>query len=182
MAEERTIKTLDQRRAKLAWSQVGALVKGRAKNRGGQPDPTPVGAEEAVPQSEADGGDVAASNEPGPGGAKSDGDGKKYRTLAQRLPAMIMTNGLGQTLAFLLSKPGTSGRSVEVRIATDLAGWLLCPDSPISWEEPDGHRTPEALMCLIQNSTSVEYRQAATEVLQYVTWLKRFAVARLEGE
>ena len=134
--------SLEQKRAKLAWSQVEKIE------------------------------------------GKSGTYQKQYRARARGLPAMIMTSGLGQTLAFLLSKnePGQREPNADGAVALHLAEWLLSKDSPLPWPKAGGRGQPEALLCLIQERSSIEYRQAAREALEFATWLKRFASARLQGD
>ncbi|HXG36040.1 MAG TPA: type III-B CRISPR module-associated protein Cmr5, partial [Dehalococcoidia bacterium] len=58
---------------------------------------------------------------------------KKYSSLARKVPMLVLTNGLGQTLAFLLSKAKRhepeNKRSVEAKahdlLFTHLSNWVL---------------------------------------------------------
>ncbi len=89
-----------------------------------------------------------------------------YRTIAMKLPSLILTNGLGQTLAFLRSKPD---RQHFQLLYSHLAQWV-------------GERVRangDLLDWLVNNATSHQYRLATMEALALLQWLKRFAEAEL---
>ena len=48
-----------------------------------------------------------------------------YKTRAKNLPAMIQMNGLGSTMAFLLSKPK---KSAYKRIYEHISTWVTAPE------------------------------------------------------
>ncbi|RMD64748.1 type III-B CRISPR module-associated protein Cmr5 [Candidatus Parcubacteria bacterium] len=104
---------------------------------------------------------------------------KKYRGLVLKLPVMILTNGLGQTLAFLKSKGKGDMNDPHEIVYSHLQNWLF---AEIRWTGTN-HST---LIERILNTTSETYRQATTETLAYLHWLRRFAEAVLpepeEGE
>lgn len=94
---------------------------------------------------------------------------KDYKSLAQKLPSYILTNGLGQTLAFLKAK-GKSNRADEHEILFGhVSGWVI---SQVDREGSD-------LLKWVMEKDSVAYRRAVTETLAFVSWLKRFAEAEL---
>jgi len=92
-----------------------------------------------------------------------------YRTIAVKVPSLIATNGLGQTLAFLKAKgKGEPGNEHEVlyRHLTDWVGRKVNADGDLlSW--------------LVNTATSQQYRLATMEALALLQWLKRFAEAEL---
>jgi CRISPR-associated protein Cmr5 len=92
-----------------------------------------------------------------------------YRTIAVKVPSLIVTNGLGQTLAFLKAKgKGEPGNEHEVlyRHLTDWVGRKVNADGDLlSW--------------LVNTATSQQYRLATMEALALLQWLKRFAEAEL---
>jgi CRISPR-associated protein Cmr5 len=95
---------------------------------------------------------------------------KDYESWAQKLPAMIMTNGLGQTLAFLYSK---RNKDPEKKLLYDhLSEWLLSKDAPVAWENEEGDLIKRIIH---PSTTSITYRQATQEALAFIGWLKRFA-------
>lgn len=100
---------------------------------------------------------------------------KEYQTRAKKLPAMLKTNGLGQTLAFLKSKGG-----VEETLYGHLSHWLTDErESPLRWTNGDNQALTGELMVRVQQTTSLIYRQATEEALAFAGWLKRFAAAEL---
>ena len=104
---------------------------------------------------------------------------KKYGSLARRVPMLVLTNGLGQTLAFLFSKakPHEKNRGAEAQ-ASDvlfkhLSRWTLSQVDP----NFDG-----TLLSWVIQTNSTAYRRATIEALAYLGWLKRFAEAELPTE
>lgn len=87
----------------------------------------------------------------------------EYRTLVLRLPAMLLANGLGQTLAFVSSKRGEMSHGTLYR---QLEAWL---NSEIQREGD--------LLSWIVEADLPTYRLAHREALAYVEWLKRFVEA-----
>ena len=92
-----------------------------------------------------------------------------YRTIAVKVPFLIVTNGLGQTLAFLKAKgKGEPGNEHEV-LYRHLADWVGRKVNA------DG----DLLNWLVNTATSQQYRLATMEALALLQWLKRFAEAEL---
>jgi len=93
----------------------------------------------------------------------------RYGSVVRKLPSYILTNGLGQTLAFLKAKgKGEPGNEHEVlyRHLTDWVGRKVNADGDLlSW--------------LVNTATSQQYRLATMEALALLQWLKRFAEAEL---
>ncbi|MBI5305479.1 MAG: type III-B CRISPR module-associated protein Cmr5 [Chloroflexi bacterium] len=94
---------------------------------------------------------------------------KKYSAIARTAPSYILTNGLGQTLAFLSAKS-----DAEKTLYRHLESWLKTrlkiADAQFDAREWIG-RTDSAM-----------YRRAMVETLAYLTWLKRFAEAEFGVE
>jgi len=103
---------------------------------------------------------------------------KQYGTVIKKLPMLILTNGLGASLAFLLAK-GTPKRGDQPsnenrahKTAYDhLSAWVMSQLQPNS-----------DLMEWVRTKNSTDYRRATTETLAYLNWLKRFAEAQGLGE
>lgn len=92
-----------------------------------------------------------------------------YRTIAVKVPSLIVTNGLGQTLAFLKAKgKGDPGNEHEV-LYRHLADWV----------GRKVHADGDLLSWLVNTATSQQYRLATMEALALLQWLKRFAEAEL---
>ncbi len=97
---------------------------------------------------------------------------KKYRGLVLKLPVMILTNGLGQALAFLKSKGKDKADDPHEIVYAHLQDWLF---REIPWASASQPRLIERIF----NTTSETYRQATAEALSYLHWLRRFAEAVL---
>ncbi|MCD6086767.1 MAG: type III-B CRISPR module-associated protein Cmr5 [Candidatus Hydrothermae bacterium] len=96
---------------------------------------------------------------------------KDYRAAIRKLPAMILTSGLAQTVAFYLSK-GEGKPYYE--IVRNMAGSL----GKLTGVEDIG--TPEKFTKKIKDANHETYILLSNEALKYATWLKRFAEAELE--
>lgn len=108
-------------------------------------------------------------------GSKHD---EKYEKLVQGTPTHVHTAGLGQTVAFYLSRKRQSNPEYH-KLLTHLATWLLrAPGSDV----PDLAKTPDDLMTDIQGGDTESYRRRTSEALAYLGWLKRFAAARAPVE
>jgi CRISPR-associated protein Cmr5 len=92
----------------------------------------------------------------------------EYRSLVRSAPADVLTNGLGQTLAFLKAK----GKGEHRDLLKHLSQWV-CPQ--MGWAQDD-----DLLDKLTEPAASSDvYRRATAETLAYLVWLKRFAEAEL---
>ncbi|MFO7323072.1 MAG: type III-B CRISPR module-associated protein Cmr5 [Chloroflexota bacterium] len=92
---------------------------------------------------------------------------KKYGSLVRGLPALVQSDGLGQTLAFLKAKAGGNADKEHMVAYNHIADW-------VSTElQADG----DLLTWLLGRSTA-DYRRATAEALAYLNWLKRFAEAK----
>ena len=91
----------------------------------------------------------------------------KYGSLARKAPSLVQTNGLGQTLAFLLSK--AKGEDNEhLALYDHLSGWVT---GRMRWGKP--------LMEEVVSRDSADYRRATVEAMAFLMWLRRFAEAEL---
>ncbi|MBA3473295.1 MAG: type III-B CRISPR module-associated protein Cmr5 [Rubrobacter sp.] len=94
-----------------------------------------------------------------------------YARLCRDLPAMLLQNGLGQSLAFLLSKRGEQkdgGQKAAGRLYADVSGWLI---------QERGVYAGGDLVEAVINGDRNEYMAAQEEALELCGWLKRFADA-----
>lgn len=132
--------TLDQKRAGHAWGVAKKLADLKDKIEDGLP--------EAVKKERA-------------ANAKTK---KEFGTQAKKLPARIMTSGLGQALAFLEAKK----YSPELRAA--LANW-------INVRRPAKSGDDERLAVRVIQSDADFLRYATAECLAYLSWLVRWCDA-----
>ena len=84
-----------------------------------------------------------------------------FKSQARNLPGLIMTNGLGQALAFIKAKG-------QDQLYGFISGWV----SDKVYNKQDGD-----LLDLIINNNSLQYRRAMQEAMALSAWLKRFAEA-----
>ncbi len=98
--------------------------------------------------------------------------GEKYRSLAQKMPSYILTNGLGQSLAFLKSKAEGNPIDEYSLLYEHLSNWVR--------SQVDS-RNNQPLLQWVMDNDSKAYRRATNETLAFLTWLKRFAEAELGG-
>lgn len=98
-------------------------------------------------------------------------DAAKIAMHIQRLPAMVLANGLGQTLAFLLQKSGNKS-GAEYVVYDILAEWIV--DQRELYEGPR-----DQLMERLIAGDRFLYQQAQEEVWALLVWLKKFAAAYL---
>lgn len=99
---------------------------------------------------------------------------KKYGSLARKVPMLVLTNGLGQTLAFLRAKGKDDSSDEHNVLFRHLSAWTMSQVAPNAGNQN--------LLEWVLNNDSVAYRHATTEALAYLTWLKRFAEAELPTE
>lgn len=91
---------------------------------------------------------------------------KEYGSLIRGLPAMILSDGLAQTLAFLLAKGKEDRTKPHSAAYQHLSVWVC-----------QRLKTDDLLQWILQKP-SADYRRAASEVLAYLHWLKRFVEAK----
>ena len=94
-----------------------------------------------------------------------------YLTPVRKFPVMVLTNGLGQSLAFLRAKE--KDNNAHQKLSGHLSSWVL--------EQIPSHHSTELLKCII-NEEGEWYRRATAETLAFTGWLKRFAEAELSED
>lgn len=108
----------------------------------------------------------------------------EYRSRVRQLPSLIMTNGLGQAMAFLFSKRKKDKETADQVLYNHVSDWLT-KEAPkvgiIKWIDENGNEIKEnEILSYITKATSVVYRQATSEALIFISWLKRFAEGKFE--
>lgn len=96
-----------------------------------------------------------------------------YAGLCRDMPAMLLQNGLGQSLAFLLSKSKGANDKAHRQLYDDLSGWLIQNRRIYS----EG-----GLIEAVMNGDRRTYMTAHEEALELSGWLKRFADALIGKE
>lgn len=97
----------------------------------------------------------------------------EYRSIVMKLPTMIITNGLGQTLAFLKSKGKGDENKPHEKLFKDIESWLF-DNKNIQWD-----KTRSGLMEEVIKLPSDRFRHVTSETLAFLSWMKRFADAVL---
>jgi CRISPR-associated protein Cmr5 len=99
-----------------------------------------------------------------------------YGQLAREAASLVQLHGLGQTLAFLVSKrPDKPGQvNAHLHLARDLSRWV---GTQLTGQELDDLRE-----WIVRHASVAEYRRATLEALAFLAWLKRFAEAELVKE
>lgn len=101
---------------------------------------------------------------------------KKYSALARKAPMLVLTNGLGQTLAFLKAKGKNDPGDEHTVLFRHLSEWVLNQVAPGTTSS-----NGDLLQWVLEHD-SAAYRRVTTEALAFLTWLKRFAEAELPTE
>ncbi len=119
---------------------------------------------------------AAIASDTAPKGIKYDKDvAPKYLSYVKSAPTLILTNGLGQCLAFWNSNSGV--KTAEERAYKALLKHL---SDFITTRIPDTQN--DLFEAVINRFDSVMYRRATNEVLAYLSWLKKFAEAEIQKE
>lgn len=101
---------------------------------------------------------------------------KSYASHVKKFPMLVLTNGLGTTLAFLQAKGKNDPSAEEEVLYRHLSRWVTAQ----IW---GGEGNTDLLSQLIAPSAGSDvYRRATVEALAFVNWLKRFAEAKFEAE
>ncbi len=87
---------------------------------------------------------------------------KKYKSGAKKLPVLIKTNGLGQTLAFINRRD-----EGNIKLYDMISDWLNRKQLIELGENGD-------LVDAVIDKPSNEYRRITTETLALLNWVRRF--------
>ncbi len=95
--------------------------------------------------------------------------GKEYAGEARKLPARIMTSGLGLAVAFILAKAKEKKPNLK-QLHEDLTRWIV-------EKRKIPAAVPKSLCESITKGDADFLRRATDEALAYLVWLNRFAEA-----
>ena len=98
---------------------------------------------------------------------KVQGYDSDYTKLAKGAPALIMNNGLMQTLAFYAYKDKNHHRALNQHLIDWLATYLTGKEV--------SNLPFKAMMDALQNADSQKYRKATEETLALLRWIRQFA-------
>jgi len=103
---------------------------------------------------------------------------KEYKSLVRNFASMILQNGLGQALAFLLAKREKKGDRQTVQddphdlLFKHINEWLKTYFN-------EGNNFNILQKICDRNTDSIKYRLYTKETLNFLVWLKKFAEAEL---
>ena len=92
----------------------------------------------------------------------------EYRNLAKAAPALIMNNGLMQTLAFYQDK----GKPHHMTLAGQLRRWIMKREGG-NGQDPGF----QPMMDVLLRAQPDQYRRATDEALLILRWIRQFAAA-----
>ncbi len=101
--------------------------------------------------------------------AIKDSDHGNYKSYVSSLPANILMSGLGQAAATLRAGKKDAHR----KLYDHLSSWLCGGDEDSPYQQGD-------LLENITASSEEKYLHAQSEAIEYLEWLKKFAVAYLK--
>ncbi len=96
-----------------------------------------------------------------------------YSNFCLRLPGMILNNGLGQTLAFLLADAQGDRDRASFKLYEQLSEWVIT-NRGIYHQNSYGK---DGLMRALMEGDRGAYIRAQTEVLELLGWMRRFSDA-----
>jgi CRISPR-associated protein Cmr5 len=99
---------------------------------------------------------------------------QEYRRVIQGLPAMVLTNGLGQALAFLMSDPKDPKNVAKQAVVQDLTDAITTLRG-LYTNQPDDRTLVERIV----NGNREMLRQATDETLAVLAWWVKFVRAFL---
>ncbi len=97
---------------------------------------------------------------------------EKYKNLAKSFPAMVMGNGLMQSLAFLKAKNGDE----HIALLTDIINWLALKGLITQDSARQGF---SCVMEVLSSCSPERYRRATEEALEILKWIRQMADAAI---
>jgi CRISPR-associated protein Cmr5 len=106
---------------------------------------------------------------------------KNYCSYVKKIPTMILSNGLGQTLAFVKAK-SEKGNAYDL-IYKQLTEYIRSEHTiRITPEDKKELEEKNDLVEWVISCNSSTYRYITQEILAFLNWLKRFAEGLIEEE
>lgn len=110
---------------------------------------------------------------------KYNGSEGAYNSYIKKSPTLILTNGLGNTLAFFYSK---FGNTQDSRLSPDECAYKLLYNHINDWCIKQKIVTGDILKWVVHDASSLDAFKVTNEVMAILSWLKRFAEAELRDE
>lgn len=102
----------------------------------------------------------------------------KYANLAKSAPALIMNNGLMQTLAFYKAKGKDKKDDHHTNLLEHVCVWLCKCGYGSQGDSSFG----SVMKALYESPESVRYRRATEEALGLLRWIRQFASALVKDK
>jgi len=102
-----------------------------------------------------------------------------YLSYVKALPATIIMSGLGQALAMVKAGANKKGdvKKGNAKLYEHMSAWL-CNEDGSGWQNSP-YRREDNVLDAITNLDEDDYIRAQAEAMEYLEWLKKFAVAFL---
>lgn len=97
-----------------------------------------------------------------------------YQSYCKKAPALILTNGIGNTLAFFKSKSIENSDEKEKGPEKQAYELLL---KHINWCNPDKEK--DIIEWIVNDATPIETLRLTRNILALLSWMKRFAEIEL---
>jgi len=109
---------------------------------------------------------------------------KNYSSYVKKSPALILTNGLGSTLAFYKSKIGKEGdeKKPEKLAYNLLYDYINDWVSGKEYDKVNFTKGQDLLDWITKTASSLEVFQVTQEIVRLLTWMSKFAKAELKEE
>ena len=104
---------------------------------------------------------------------------KDYDKLAKAAPALVMSNGLMQTLAFFEHKGETKNSASDKHhvLNEDIVRWLARQMSGCTNFPSEAQAHFQTIMPALYTATPENFRRATEETLALLKWIRQFAAA-----
>lgn len=103
----------------------------------------------------------------------------RYKSYVKSAGMLILTNGLGNSVAFFKSKFGTQP---DDKLSPDDRAYKLLYDHIDNWCKKQLMVEKDFLEWVVNDATSLQIFRITNEVLALLSWLKRFAESELTGD
>jgi len=110
---------------------------------------------------------------------KSEKEKKEFKSFVAGLPAMILQNGFGLTMAFLLSKQKNAETTKQKEAFNQIKEWVV-KHSEITkhyFTDINGKNEDEYFLSNLNKLDQFQYRTIQQEALNLLEWIKRYAAA-----
>lgn len=105
-------------------------------------------------------------------------DNKSFKSFVSGAPSMILQNGLGQALAFWMSKAKGETTTKHGYIVEVIREWFNVTDNPLKLENND----QKDFITKLIDKPQKEFLTYQKETLSLLEWFKRYAEAFLSDE